>query len=296
MDREWRPVKQRSSKSKAKGLPNPHIADAPTPRVKAAKRTRRQAADRQDALRQQLGVELYARVRFALARFDFTPDEQRAAMAEAWKLDTAPAVSGPLLRDGLSLSELLREWSQAPQYLDAHGSPRVLPIEGGDVSFEGLAHRFLPHLPLEEVIHMACEIAEVSIRPGDKIALLGGVMVNHSKSRTKPLAYTIRQIDQLLETSLHNAKLSPDRLELGRMQRVVTGMIPRSEYKAFMRESRPQIADMIGRAEASMEYYQSKATKNAPMVAVSVIVYVAEEDDWERVGFDATTSAQRTRR
>ncbi len=40
-------------------------------------------------------------------------------------------------------------------------------------------------------------------RPGNKIALLGSILVKLGESREKYLAHAIRQIDQLLQTLLH---------------------------------------------------------------------------------------------
>jgi hypothetical protein len=244
-------------------------------------------ADPQTKAHEDLAVELYALVRLSLSRFGLTSAQQRRALENSWRLKVAPRTSGPLLRDARSLSALLLEWSRSPQYVDAKGYPRVLSIKGPDDTFEALARQFLPQMLLADVIDMACTTTEVSKRPGGKIALIGGIMVNVAKSDARPLAHAVRQIDQLLETTLHNARLAPRQRALARMQRLVIGVIPRAEYKHFMRELRPQIADLLARVDSSVEQRQPKnpkALKNA--TAVSVGVYVSEENDWERAGVD----------
>ena len=86
---------------------------------------------------------------------------------------------------------------------------------GPGATFESLARRFLPNMPLEEVVALACENSEVVTRPGDKIALLGSILVKLGESREKYLAHAIRQIDQLLQTLLHNRRVQRRRWAMG---------------------------------------------------------------------------------
>ena len=88
----------------------------------------------------------------------------------------------------------------------------MLAIAGPGATFEGLARRFLPDMPLTQVVSMACETAEVATRPGAKIALLGSILVKLVKSKEKYLAHAIRQTDQLLQTILHNRQYRAETL------------------------------------------------------------------------------------
>ena len=240
-------------------------------------------------VREDLAIELYALARLGLHRFGLTPAEQRRALKRSLRVKAAPRVSGPLLRDARSLSAILLEWSKSPQFVDAKGTPRVLAIKGPGDTFETLGRQFLPNMPLDDVIAMACATTEVSALPKGLIALVGGSMVNVSRSNARSLAHAVRQIDQLLETTLHNAMLKPHNQAQGRMQRLVIGVISRTEYKNLMRELRPQIADLLARVESFVERHRPrnrKALKAA--TAVSVGVYVSEENDWERAGVDVS--------
>ncbi len=224
-------------------------------------------------VREDLAVELYALARLGLNRFGLTRAEQRRALERSWRLKAAPHA----------------EWSRSPQFVDAKGAPRVLAIKGPGDTFETLGRQFLPNMPLNDVIAMACSTTEVSVLPRGRIALVGGSMVNLARSNERALAHAVRQIDQLLETSLHNAKLKPHQLTQGRMQRLVIGVISRAEWKDLMRELRPQIADLLARVESFVERRRPrnrKALKAA--TAVSVNVYVSEENDWERAGVDVS--------
>jgi hypothetical protein len=192
------------------------------------------------------------------------------------------------MRDTLALGAMLLEWSREAPYLDAKGKPKVLNIEGPEVTFESLAAKHMPTAPLKDVVHMACETAEVTKRPGNKIALLGSILVSVAKANDNLyFAHAIQQVDQVLQTSLHNRRVAGMPRDKGRMERMVTGIISRAKYKSLMRELRPQIYDLLQRVDSSIEQRKpttARALKNA--TAVSVVVFVAQEDDWERIGVD----------
>jgi len=205
-------------------------------------------------------------------------------------LKAPPRVSGPLLRDWGLLGEILLVWSREPEYLDDSGMPRVLAIRGPEGTFESLARRLLPDVKLEDVVAMACETAEVVIRPAGRIALLGSVMVSHVKSLERALAFAVTQIDQLLQTTVHNFVTNQTGRGAGRMQRIVKGVIAHGEFEDFMRELRPQIYDLLLRVEASAENHRPKnARALRSATAVSVGVYVGQENDLQRAGVDTSS-------
>jgi hypothetical protein len=248
-------------------------------------------------VRGELAVELFSLVNLALEKFGVTAAERRQAIKRAVKFRFAPRVSGPLLRDWWALGALLLEWSRDALYLDAEGKPRVLPIEGEGVTFEGLARRFLPDKALREVVDMACEAAEVVTRPHDRIALLGSVLVNIVGSPERSLAHTVRQVDQIVQTKLHNIAMHKRGSAEGWMERMVVGTISRAEFPELMRELRPQIYDLLLRADSSFERRQPtslKALRSA--TTVSVGLYVCQDDDFERAGIDPAARVQAARR
>jgi Family of unknown function (DUF6502) len=271
----------------------------PLPLVSAS-RGERASSRPASKLREELAGELYSLVSLALGKFGVTASEQQRAIERSRGLKKAPYVSGPLLRDYRGLCSLLLEWSREPEYLDPDGKPRVLAIEGSDATFENLVKRFLPHKPLSDVVAMACAAAEVTTRPGGRIALLGSIMVNVANSTENLLAHAIRQIDQLFETILHNAIVRRKGLSNGHMERMVTGVIDRAEFGNFMNELRPQIYDLLQRVDSSVRQRQPKSARSLRgAAAVSVGIYVSREEDWERAGIDAgpaVNSGRRTKR
>jgi len=240
-----------------------------------------------------LAVELYTLVRLGLNDLGLNQAQQLRALARSRRLKTPPKVSGPLLRDWGLLGEILLVWSREPEYLDDTGMPRVLAIRGREGTFESLARRFLPNVKLEDLVAMACETAEVVIRPGGRIALLGSIMVSHVKSLDRALAFAVTQIDQLLQTTVHNFVANKTGRGAGRMQRIVKGVISRGEFEDFMHELRPQIYDLLVRVEASAENHRPKnARALRSATAVSVGIYVGQENDLQRAGVDASLVPQ----
>lgn len=272
-------MKKRAKRARS----NAHLSSRLRPRSKRAARQ----------VRQNLVLELYGLVRDALQGLGISASEQRRAQGQLPRVKTLPRVSGPLLRDWGLLGAILLEWSREPEYLDDAGMPRVLAIRGTEGTFESLARRFLPNMRLQDVVTMACETAEVVVRPGARIALLGSIMVSHVKSPERALAFAVTQIDQLLQTTVHNFVTNRAGRGAGRMQRIVKGVIARGEFDDFMSELRPQIYDLLMRVEAAAENHRPKNAKALrSATAVSVGVYVGQENDLQRAGVDASLVPQ----
>jgi hypothetical protein len=236
---------------------------------------------------EDLAVEFYTLVRLALDELGVSPAQQRRALKRSRGLKKPPNVSGRILRAQLGVAGILLEWSRKAPYLDADGRPRVLSIAGSGATFEGLARRFLPNHSLEEVVALTCENSEVITRPGNRIALVGSILVKLGNSRERYFAHAIRQIDQLLQTLLHNWRAQHSGIEQSRMERVVSGLISRASFDAFMTELRPQIYDLLLRVDSSIERHQPRTPRGLrAATAVTVSVHVGQEDDLDRAGVD----------
>jgi hypothetical protein len=238
---------------------------------------------------EDLAVEFYTLVRLALGELGVTRAQQRRALARSEKLKRPPNVSGRILRTQLGVAGILLEWSRKAPYLDSEGRPRVLSVSGPGATFESLARRFLPHLSVQEVVALACANSEVITRPGHRIALVGSILVKLGDSRERYFAHAIRQIDQLLQTLLHNWHVQRAGVGQSRMERLVIGLISRDHFDAFMTELRPQIYDLLLRVDSSIERHQPRTSRGLQAAtAVSVSVHVGQEDDLDRAGVDTT--------
>jgi hypothetical protein len=235
--------------------------------------------------REKLAIELYTHVRLALKALGLKDVELRRAAKASLRLRRAPRISGPMVREIHGLGRMLTQWSREPAYLDPNGKPRILSISGREGTFEALARESLPDLPLRGIVNLACETAEVEKRPNGKIAMLGGVLVKILDSKERHLAHIVRQVDQLLTTSIHNQRMHARGRAGGRMERVTIGVLRRGEFEPFMQELRPQIYELLKHAEDSFQRREPKTARALEdAIAVSIAVYASEERDLERAG------------
>jgi hypothetical protein len=245
-----------------------------------------------DDVREALATELFGIFGAALERFGLDAKQQASAFKRSRRLKEPPKVSGAVLRDTWGLSHLLTEWSRAPQFLDRDGQPRVLAVHGAGDTFESLAKRFLPSKSVAEVVALAQATAEVSLRPRGKIALLGSILVKRTHSRQNLLAHTIRHIDQLLQTVLHNADLqqTPLKPASSRMERLVLGVIRQDRFEDMMADLRPQIYDLLLRVESAVQQRLPLTPDEIKdSTTISVGIYISDEPDWDRAGIDPKT-------
>ena len=241
---------------------------------------------------EDLATELFTIVRQALERFGVTAAEQSRAIERSSTLTDPPHASGTLLRSSWGLSNLIGEWSRAPEYQDADGQPRILKIKGPGATFETLVKRFLSGSSIQDVIDMARRSTEVELLPRGRIALLGSVLVRTTVAREVLLAHAVRHIDQLLKTILHNEVVHSgiEAPEPGRMERMVVGIMIKDRFRDFMAELRPQVFNLMSQVDAGVERRAPTTTQELKdATAVIVGMYVAEESDWDRIGVDPAT-------
>ena len=239
-----------------------------------------------------LATELYTIIRQALERLGVSPIDQSRAFERSATLADPPHASGDVMRSVWGLSNLIGEWSRAPEYQDADGQPRILKLKGPGATFQTLVKRFLPGYEIPTVIDMARRSAEVELLPRGRIALLGSVLVKTTTEKEVLLAHAIRHIDQLWNTILHNEVVHSgiDDPLPGRMERMVFGVIRKDRFKDFMAEFRPQVFNLMSQVSGGVERrapHSAAELKDA--TAVIVGMYVAEESDWDRIGVDPAT-------
>jgi hypothetical protein len=194
-----------------------------------------------------LALELYGVTGAALKRYGLSASEQARLFAQSQRRSDIKQVSGELLGQMRPLSDLLTSWFEDAPYVDSVGVPRVLKIEGRGATFETLAKRFLPGVPLAEVIALACRSANVGTLARGRIALYGDAMVNLSKNRDAALAQNITHVRQIFDTCLYNAHRDPDDESPGRQERIVTHLLSAMEFEKFQGEVRGQLHDLCER-------------------------------------------------
>ena len=237
-------------------------------------------------------------VRLALGELGVSRRQQERALVRSQHLKTPPNVSGRVLRAGwggrgdiarmVAQSTILRLGRQASRTGDHWAR--------GDFRKSG-ATVFAQH-----ALRGGCGARVRELGSGHPPGVIrsrswAAFWSNSVNTREKYLAHAIRQIDQLLQTLLHNRRLGGRSAADGRMERMVMGVISRANFKPLMRDLRPQIYDLLLRVDSSIEHYQPKTARSLRAgTAVSVSVYVGQEDDLERAGLDTSPVALAERR
>jgi len=179
--------------------------------------------------------------------------DRRRALALAGKDKKRPRPSLSTIQPTYRLAGILARWRFDKRYLRPDGSPRVLSIKGKGATFETLARPFVPTLPVEEVVKMICENAEVTRLKGDKIALIGSPVMISPKTPEITVASLIFRFRRLAETTVHNAAIPANVKGTGRFERLVTGVLTDKEFRVFSQSVRQQLQDLCDRVDAGMK-------------------------------------------
>jgi hypothetical protein len=226
-----------------------------------------------------LALELYGVIRAALKKYGLSPGEQKKFFAQSQRNSNIKHVSVELLGQIRPLSDLLTTWFEEVPYVDSVGAPRVLKIEGQGATFETLASRFLPEVPLREVVALACRAANVGTLSGERIALYGDAMVNLRRNRDGVLAQNILHVRQIFDTCLYNAQRDFEDDKPGRQERIVTHVLSTMEFEKFQGEVRGQLHDLCERFGRLLKSAAERSTRQKqPRGQAGIGIYVYYND------------------
>jgi hypothetical protein len=211
----------------------------------------------------------------ALERFGVSRQEQMNTYRRALKgLGSKERSSKRLMEKSYAIADLLRSWRHDKRYVDAQGSPRALPLRGKGASLETLARKFVPKMPLSEVVAAITRHGEATAYGGDKVALLGGSAVLTPKTAEMMLANLVTRVRRVAQTLLHNASVPEGRKGLGRFERNVFGVLSEREFREFARIMRPQFQDLCDRADSGLGLATRKKTgRKHKTSGVSIFVF-----------------------
>ena len=251
----------------------------------SGRRSRARSSQAHPKLFEELALEALTSLRLAFADFGVTRAQFERAIRRSRREKRVPAASGPFLSDTRGVGRIIEQWSRSPSYIESNGKPRVLPITGAGATFETLARRSLPDMPLTSIIALAQEVAEVRLQPGGKIALLGSIFTSLRSSEERQLAHLVRHLVGLLATGVHNRRNTSSDQDAGLICRIASGVIVSSKLRSLVKEVRPRIYDLLLGMEDSFEARAPSSAgelKKASLVSVSV--YLSEEKDLDRAG------------
>jgi hypothetical protein len=242
-----------------------------------------------------MAQELYAVVRRALGRLGVSSALQKQAVLRAFKRGKPPYASGRARKRAQGMGDLIMFWRNDPGYRGPDGGPLTLPVRGEGVSFESLAHRFLPELSVDAALKFVIKHAEVTPRFGGRIALTGSSTVNIANSRTLSLATAVRHVDYVLRSVNEGHRRSGEHNMAKDFERFLSTPVPKELYDEAVKRLRPQINDLLERTEATLARdNQGRESKDA--CALIFGTYVVREEDFERLGCSRHVPERRSHR
>jgi Family of unknown function (DUF6502) len=174
----------------------------------------------------------------------------------------------------VALADLLSNWRRDTRYTDTNGTPRVLPVNGRGTTLESLARRFVPSMPLNEVVAGITRHSEVTLLPGNKVALVGGAAILTPKSPEMALATLTIGFRRLAGTILWNVSLPEGKKGQGRFERQVVGRLSDRSFKKYSQVMRTQLVDVLDRSEAGLEV----GSKRRAGKSCGIGLYVFQDD------------------
>ena len=206
--------------------------------------------------------ELQHLIAEAMTQSGVTKKEQHEAFRRSiasTKIKGRPAKL--LLERSHAVADLLSYWQKNERYLDKLAVPRVLPIRGRGATLESLARQFVPDMPVHEVVTAIVRHGEVARLMGDKVALVGTIMLVTPKTPELTLAAITLSAQRLVRTILHNASLPERKKGRGRFQRFAMGELTAQEFVEWLHRVRPDLQKYTMGTEASLRLADSKRRK-----------------------------------
>jgi hypothetical protein len=172
-----------------------------------------------------------------------------------------------------ALADLLSNWRRDKRYTDPNGIPRVLPISGKGATLASLAVKFVPLMPLKEVVAAITRHGEATVLKDNKVALVGGAAIVSPKSPEMALASLTRGFRRLAGTILWNVSLPEGKKGQGRLERQLVGRLSDRSFKKYSQAMRTQLVDAMDRGEAGL-----KLGRKGPGKSCGIGVFVFQDD------------------
>ena len=186
---------------------------------------------------------------------------------------TRPRQSRMIMRNLHAVGDLLTTWRRDKRYLQADGSPRVLPIYGTGATLESLVRKFAPKMTVNQVLRTICAQAEATVRKDDKVGLMGAAVVLHPKTLEVTLATLISRIRQIANTVIYNAAIPEGVRGMGRFERTVSGQLTGKQFLKYAQGVVPRLQDVCEYVEAGLKIRPGPTSKFG---GVGVYFYVED--------------------
>jgi hypothetical protein len=131
-------------------------------------------------------------------------------------------------------------------------------------------------LPVEEIVEMICENAEVTRLKGDNVALVGSPVLISPKTPEIALASLALRFRRVADTLVFNASIPANVKGTGRLERLVTGVLTDKEFDEFSQSVRQQLQDVCERVDAGLRQpgpRSKRATKRGRSCGIGLYVF-----------------------
>jgi hypothetical protein len=210
----------------------------------------------------------------AMSQTGLSKKEQREAFRRAMtRRKTSGCAAKALLERSHAVADLLSYWQKNERYIDREGSPRVLPIRGRGATLESLARRFVPDMRVSDLVTAIVRHGEVLRVKGDKVALVGTIMLVTPSTPELTLAAVTLNAQRLVRTILYNNSLPEgQRGTLGHFQRYATGVLTAQEFKQWLPRVKPDLQKYTVGSESSLRLADSKRPRGK-MSGVGIFIF-----------------------
>ena len=164
-------------------------------------------------------------------------------------------------------AHVLTLWSTDPEYVDAYGRPRALPLRGSAASIESLVQRVSATLSAEDALGLLLDTDTVK-KSGRKYIPNAQYVLHRRKSKTQS-AHHLRILNALVRNFEFNSKLKVG--DLSWPQRVAECPdFPAKELGAFISEFDERTVASLDAEDHTMARIAQKSGKDARRVRATV--------------------------
>jgi hypothetical protein len=252
----------------------------PTLKRRAPRAPRSMAPATDPALMLAFVVEMNHLAEDVFSKLGVTPAEQRKGAVRAAKDKKRTRPSAKLIARITGAGNLVSTWRRDRRYRGRDGFPRVLEIRGKGATFETLARKCVPEVPMAEVLDYICSHGEAAVYQKDKVALLGSGAVLTKRTPEITAAWLLTQFRHLAQTILYNASFPADEKGVGLFQRQVGGYLSQKDFRLYAQGVRPKLQEMCEQLEAglSLNRRSSGSVGDREDCGVSIFVYRNTKD------------------
>jgi hypothetical protein len=153
----------------------------------------------------------------------------------------------------MRIGAMLNCWRRDKRYLTAAGTPKVIPIRGQGASFETLAQKLAPAIPIETLVECICQHGDATRPSKDRLALIGSNVLIYKRTPQMVMSALNDNFRSLSSTTLRNMKIPHGLKGTGNFQRIVKGWLTKKDFRKFAKDIRPQLQDLCNVVEAEID-------------------------------------------